>query len=408
MADVATAPAPVTNGAGTPPPEVTEAPALGLVDLLEGIAAEPEKADEPEPEAKPEKVNGKKLGAKKAEAKPEAEPEKPEEQKSDPESALDIDEAIFSDDALATPEGVARAATIAKAAADAVKKRNRVLDHYDMRIKRKDAKSKAEIAADRAKLDGERAAWEQGERAQLRAAANEVLPDLQILHPRSGASAIDRFNALGRLVKMDGRQFYEDVSLGIAADGKLPGPTRAETELQARINQLEAHLQQKLQGDEAAAEQATKAQLQQGIAGQLEEIKTLAQDAESYPAIAARVAEADDDGETLEEITDWVKRAMRKAYDAGKPLDKATAIGRVEARLARLNGGVPKPATEVAESGSSPKPGGPARGAGKGTTVLPTSADRSTGHVRAPRTEAERDAENLRDPAFRAALPFLR
>lgn len=407
MADVATAPAPVTNGAGTPPPEVTEAPALGLVDLLEGIAAEPEKTDEPEPEAKPEKVNGKKLGAKKAEAKPATE-EPPAEAKSDPENALELDEQIFSDEALATPEGVARAAEVAKAAADAVKKRNRVLDHYDMRIKRKDAKSKAEIAAERAKLDGERQAWEQGERAQLRAAANEVLPDLQILHPRSGASAIDRFNALGRLVKMDGRQFYEDVSLGIAADGKLPGPSRTEQALQAELAQIRAQLEQKLQGDTDAQARAQVSQLQQGIAGQLEEIKTLATDADAFPAIAARVADADDEGETMAEVVEWVKTLMVKAHAAGKPLDKATAIGRVEARLARLNGGTPRPAAEAAESGSSPKPGGPARGAGKGTTVLPTSADRSTGHVREPRTEAERDAENLRDPAFRAALPFLR
>jgi hypothetical protein len=402
----------VTNGAGTPPPEAAEAPALGLVDLLEGIAAEPETKDEPEPEpepeAKPEKVNGKKLGAKKAEAKPAVETEKVEEQKSDPENALEIDEAIFSDDALATPEGVARAAEVAKAAADAVKKRNRVLDHYDMRIKRKDAKSKAEVAADRAKLDGERAAWEQGERAQLRAAANQVIPDLQILNPRSGASAIERFNALGRLVQMDGRQFYEDVSLGIAADGKVPGPTRSEQALQAELQQIRAQLEQKMRGDTDAQTQAQVHQLKQGIAGQLAEISTLAQDAEAYPAIAARVADADDDGETLGEVVEWVKGLMVKAHAAGKPLDKATAIGRVEARLARLNGGAPRPATEVAESGSSPKPGGPARGAGKGTTVLPTSADRSTGHVREPRTEAERDAENLRDPAFRAALPFLR
>jgi hypothetical protein len=401
----------VTNGAGTPPPEAAEAPALGLVDLLEGIAAEPETKDEPEPEAKPEakpeKVNGKKLGAKKAESKPATE-EPPPEAKSDPENALEIDEAIFSDDALATPEGVARAAEVAKAAADAVKKRNRVLDHYDMRIKRKDTKSKAEIAADRAKLDGERAAWEQGERAQLRAAANQVIPDLQILNPRSGASAIERFNALGRLVQMDGRQFYEDVSLGIAADGKLPGPSRTETELQGQIAQLQAALNQKLQDDQGAAERvalAEKSTLEQGIDGLIREEASSGE--EKYPCVSQFLAD-DDGGAAMAELVDWVRKDLRRALKAGAPLDKATAIGRVEARLARLNGGAPRPATEVAESGSSPKPGGPARGAGKGTTVLPTSADRSTGHVREPRTEAERDAENLRDPAFRAALPFLR
>jgi len=106
-------------------------------------------------------------------------------------------------------------------------------------------------------------------------------------------------------------------------------------------------------------------------------------------------------------VVEWVKRAMVKAHEAGRPLDKATAIGRVEAKLARLSG---KPATAAtaAESGSSTNPGSPARGAGKGTTVLPTSADRSTGIVRTPKTERERDAENLRDPAFLELLPFLK
>jgi len=391
---------PVTTATETPATNGAAAEPMGLLDALETLpdvtedttgTETPEAKDKPAPEAKAPKV----------EAKPEP------EAKSDPESKLDIDEALFTDDALAAPEGVTRAAEVVKAAADAVKERNRVLDRFDMRIKRKDEKVKRELAEGTTKLAQDRRALEH-EFAPIRQAARDVSAELQILDPRSGASAVERFAALGRLNGgMDGRELYEHWTLGIAADGKVPAPSRAEATLRAEIDQLRAALQQKLEGDTTAAEQAKVAELRQGVAGQLAEISTMAQDAEKYPTIAARVAEAEDDGETLAEVVEWVKRAMVKAHEAGRPLDKATAIGRVEAKLARLSG---KPATAAtaAESGSSTNPGSPARGAGKGTTVLPTSADRSTGIVRTPKTERERDAENLRDPAFLELLPFLK
>jgi hypothetical protein len=373
-----------------------------FADVLETLGGEPAPAEaEADEDTKPDAPKPKEA----ARTKPE--PEKPEPPKSDAEQALDVDEALFTPEALATKEGVARAAEVTKAAVAAVKERNKILDRYDIRLKKKDERIKREASERQAKDAEDRRAWE-AEREPMRHAAQEVIRELQILDPRSGASAVERFAALGRLNGgMDGRQLYEDWTLGIAADGKVPAPSRAEATLRAEIEQLRAALQQKLRGDEGAADQAKVEQLRQGVAGQMAEIKALAQNAEAYPAIAARVAAADDDGETLDEVAEWVKRAMVKAHERGTPLDKATAIGRVEARLARLTGGAP-PAAKAAESGSSPKPGSPARGAGKGTTVLPTSADRSTGIVRAPKTEAERDAENLRDPAFLDALPFLR
>ncbi len=392
---------PVTTATETPATNGAAAEPMGLLDALEALPDVPEEAtgaetpeakDKPAPEAKTPKV----------EAKPEP------EAKSDPESKLDIDEALFTDEALASPDGVARAAEVVKVAAEATKERNQLLDRYNMRIKRKDEKVKRELEQGNAKLAADRQALEQ-EFSPIRQAARDVSAELRILDPRSGASAIERFAALGRLNGgMDGRELYEHWTLGIAADGKVPAPSRSEAQLQQRIDQLEGALRQRFEGEETAAGQAQIAQLRQGVAGQLAEISTMAQDAEKYPAIAARVAAADDDGETLAEVTEWVKRAMVKAHESGKPLDKATAIGRVEARLARLSGGTPAPAAQAAESGNSSSPGSPARGAGKGTTVLPTSADRSTGIVRTPKTERERDAENLRDPRFLDMLPFLK
>lgn len=400
MAEPATAPA--TNGAAAaPPPAPVEGADVPFADVLEQLGSEP--ADAPG-EAGPEETTAPETPKAKEKSKPAAEPEPA---KSEPESALDVDEALFTDEALSTKDGVARAAEIAKVAVTAVKERNKILDRYDIRLKKKDAKIKIEASERQARDAEDRRAWEQ-EREPMRQAAQDVLRELQILDARSGASALERFAALGRLNGgMDGRQLYEDWTLGIAADGNVPAPSRTEAALNAQLAELRAQLQQKLEGDTSQAARAQIETLKHGIAGQMAEIKTLAQNAESYPAIAARVADAGDDGETLEEIAEWVKRAMVKAHSSGTPLDKATAIGRVEARLARLSG-KPVAATTVAESGSSSKPGSPARGAGKGTTVLPTSADRSTGIVRAPKTDAERDAENLRDPAFLDALPFLR
>jgi hypothetical protein len=139
----------------------------------------------------------------------------------------------------------------------------------------------------------------------------------------------------------------------------------------------------------------------------LQEIRTMARDPEKYPVLVSQL-DGDDGEEFLEDSVQWVKKAIVAAHEKGKPIDKATAIGRLEARLARLHGAKPAQAATAAESGSSTNPGSPARGAGKGTTVLPTSADRSTGIVRTPKTERERDAENLRDPAFLELLPFLK
>lgn len=392
MADAAIATAPVTADAPAPA-EAAPSPDLPFADVLETIGSEPEVADEAPSEPTATETPAAKGAPPKA-----AEQPKPEH-----ERAMDLDEALFTPEALATKEGVARAAEITKVAVAAVKERNRILDRYDIRIKKRDEKIKREAGERQARDAADRQAWE-SERAPMREAAQAVIQELRILDARSGASAIERFAALGRLNGgMDGRQLYEDWTLGIAADGKVPAPSRAEAQLRAEIQQLRGALHQKLQGDTEAQGQAQVANLKQGIAGQLAEIRTLAQNAETFPAIAARV---EADPETLDEIADWVKRAMRKAYDSGTPLDKATAIGRVEARLARLTGAAPAAAT-VAETGIS-KPGSPARGAGKGTTVLPTSADRSTGTIRAPKNEAERDAENLRDPAFLDALPFLR
>jgi hypothetical protein len=397
MAEPATAAPAATNGAA--PPEAN----LGLVDILEGIANTPE-GDEPEAASEPEAAEAAPVAkAKGKDKKPE--PEKPaavEKDKPDHEAAMAAAEDLLEGGTL-PPE----AAELVKATLDATRNRNRILDKYNDRVKKRDERSKAEIASERATFAKEKTEWEQSIAPQKQA-ARDVMAELSILDPRSGASAVQRFAALTRLNGgLDGRQLYEEWTLGIAADGKVPEASRSEKALHDRIAQLEGALRQKLEGDATAGEQAQQVQVENLNAGIEQLIRQEAGLAEKYPEIAAR-AEGDDAEEFMSDLVAWVRKDLKRAVKAGTPLDKATAIGRVEARLARLSGGRPVAAAEAAESGSSKSPGSPVRGAGKGTTVLSTSADRSTGHVREPKTEEERDAENLRDPQFRAALPFLR
>jgi hypothetical protein len=176
---------------------------------------------------------------------------------------------------------------------------------------------------------------------------------------RTSPSVKQRFFALGEILGYDGQRAYEELSLEIANDGQSPQPSAAERAYEERIRALEERIAR-------GAEQQTKAQKEAEaknfIARRTAEIRTAAEDAQTYPTIAAQVeAEA----VTYDDVVDWVKRAMKEHFDGtGTKLDEADALASLEESLTKARGkaqakpvgsGVPpKPATS---SQASPKPG---------------------------------------------------
>jgi hypothetical protein len=381
-----TAAAPVAETAASAPAPVVEAvesgdDSPGLIDLLDALPEKGETlaktSEKPEPEAKSSPKAGD------ADAKPD-------DQK---QIEAATDESLYTDEALASPEGVTRAAEVLKVGADALRKRNRALDRFDLRLGRRAEKDRSETAAERQKLEAEFAPIK-----ALVPVAEKFTADLRILSPRSGASARDRLAALGRMVGQDGQEFYEELSLGIATDGKTPEPSRSEKAMQAQLAALQAQLQRRDEGETERQAAARVEAAQANVAGEMAKIEALAK-TEAYPTISTRIAAGKlNSGE----VAAYVKNLMVKAHQSGKPIDKATAIGIVEARLEAAVGGPPaERAAPAAESGNSSLPGKPSK---LGKTVLPSSADRSTGNVVTPRTQEERRRLNARDPAVMDAL----
>src|SRR5689334_13142864 len=293
-----------TNGAAAEAPKtegftgakVTEGPAeIGIADILSGaVKVEGEKGGAPK-EAKPEKLAAK-LGDEDAESeasneKPEPEGEKKDERKGRPSSEDEARLTQMIDDVLAKYPELSGPAGMIKAGLDTLKHRHSLLDYYDARIKKKQRKAEALVAeAD------EKRKRDDAELEPTREAARYVTHQFSVLDPNSGANAVQRLHAIGRLIYgpqatvEQGRQWFEEQSLSIAQDGKAPAPSRTEQELRARLEQMQNYLHQqelaKQQGEETAQVQKLRA----GIAEQRAQIGTMAKDAAKYPAIAAEAA----------------------------------------------------------------------------------------------------------------------
>src|SRR5688572_15118732 len=176
---------------------------------------------------------------------------------------------------------------------------------------------------------------------------------------RTSPSVKQRFFALGEILGYDGQRAYEELSLEIANDGQSPQPSAAERAYEERIRALEERI---ARGAEQQTQAQKEAEAKNFIARRTAEIRTAAEDAQTYPTIAAQVeAEA----VTYDDVVDWVKRAMKEHYEGtGTKLDEADALASLEESLTKArgkaqakpvgSGAPPKPATSPQ---ASPKPG---------------------------------------------------
>lgn len=388
--------APATAAPATPAaPAASEPEAKGLTDLLDELP-EPKVTDEEAAEA-----------SEGEDETPATEGEKPAPKTEEPaagdddERALEPDEKLLTDEALSTPEGVKRAAEVMRAAAKAFRARSASLDRYSMRI---DKRAKT-TAAERETVKADRAALER-EVAPAKAAASRAVECFRVLDPHSGASTRDRLAAIGVLVAGDprrGQEIYEEWSLGIAADGKVQrAPVDRET--QARIDRLERQRLADEERDREGKTAAERTQMEAAVKQRQTEIVEAAKDAETYPVLAGRLEE---DPEVETEIADYATALMVDYHKrTGRTLGKEKALAIIEGRLSKAVGGRAERAGNTGDGSGTPTktPNSPARSAGKGKTVLPSSADRSTGIVREPKTPEERLAMNAKDPEFMDAL----
>jgi hypothetical protein len=373
--------APPAAAVAAPPAAEGEGDSKGLMDLLNDLP-EPSVS---EGEADEATTDGAEAETAEEKSSPAAATEPAAT--TDDESALEPDEKLLTDEALSTPEGVKRAAEVMRAAAKAYRSRSAALDRFDMRLGRREKtlRTKAETF--------------EREVGPTRAMASRATECFRVLDPGSGASAKQRLDAIGLLAAGDparGQEFYEQWSIGIATDGKQPPPP-IDREARARLERLE---RERTSGDEARERERLTGEVEKKQA----EIVEAAKDAAAYPALAAQL---ENSPEAAAEVADYATALMRDYYGrTGRTLAKEKALAIIETRLAKVVGDRAGRAGSPGDGSGTPTktPSSPARSAGRGTTVLPSSADRSTGIVREPKSLEERTQMNARDPEFMDSL----
>lgn len=165
---------------------------------------------------------------------------------------------------------------------------------------------------------------------------------------RTSPSVKQRFFALGEILGYDGQRAYEELSLEIANDGQSPQPSAAERAYEERIRALEERI---ARGAEQQTQAQKEAEAKAFVARRTAEIRTAAEDAQTYPTIAAQV---DAEAVTYDDVVDWVKRAMKEHYEGtGTKLDEADALASLEESLTKARG---KAQAKPVSSGTSPKP----------------------------------------------------
>lgn len=381
-------------------------------DNLDKFRDEPAEAAEPEPaKEKPAKRGGKPKAKDKPKLSAVANDEGPgDEEESDDEPAEpteegepeelpeneDAEAAAFSDDALSTPEGVKRAATIALAARAAAEKRNHILDRYDQRSKARmaDAKKIRESA--------------EGLAEQTNGIRNAIARDLRLMR-EPGITGKEKLDALSRISGRPGHEVLDELTAGIMTDGREQPKDPTVRALEQALAESNARLDQFVEQQKAQQIQGETAAQKHQIARVYTEIQAEVEDSDTYPHIAAGIESED---WTPEEVADLVAGKdgimVRHFRKKNARLDKSEALRILEGRLARRSGTVERAPQGASGTGATKKPGSPARGAGRGTTLTPSVADRSTGSVRELKTREERIADLQRDPAaLRQLFPML-
>lgn len=321
----------------------------------------------------------------------------PDVKKPAPDTNEEAEEAAFSEEALATPEGLAAAREIVRAARAAAEKRNHVLDRYDMRSKNRLAEAKQLKEASEARSQ------------QVETVAQAIARDLHIFR-EPGMTAKEKLGALSRLAGgRPGHEVLDELTAGILSDGKEQPADPRVRELEQRLATSEQRWAEFLQQQEAAKVQGqTEAQKRQ-IAQVFTQIQEEAADAETYPTIAAGLDAEDWTPEEVAELVAGADGLMVKHFRrTGERLDKSEALRILDGRLARYRGTVERAPQGVTGIGTAKRPGSPARGAGRGTTITPSVADRSAGSVRTLETREKRLADLQRDPAaLKQLFPML-
>jgi hypothetical protein len=380
-AKAAPPPAPASDEAGEEMPD--------LVDMLTGEAEMPERAPEAEDDDEEESgdeasEDGSSAAAEGDEETPEAaETEDDEAETAADEESVDnkiAEDAAFSDAALKKPEGIKRAREIVLAARKGVQQRQKRLDRFDTRLHKREKGFRA---------------WSDGQRQEIEQGQTLARHVSSLLTQARNGTAAERLAALSSLSGVPGLELLEELNMGVLSDGKKPNNPEV-AQLRNELARLYAAINEKERKEQEAVEQREHKHKRTRVAAHAEEAAELGADAEKYPAVAAEIEKW---GEPMrEQVGDWVVRHITDHYKrTGERLDKAKALGRLNARLVKRAGAPPsepRKGSSVRDPAKSPV--AQRRSAGRGVTVTPDLADRSTG-VERKLSREERIAELARD-----------
>lgn len=344
-------------------------------------AAKSEEPDGPDDETEEEE----------GEEAPDAEAKAPE-----PKPEEVTAEKLFTDEALETPEGIKRAREVLLHAKKQVEITQRKLDRGNVRLR----------GAERALLAKQTEVGQREERAnkfiniggQFMESMN-IIKGAREAKPETIMAHLDKL-AGGNGDHRAGTELMEQILVAVAADGKAPQPSRHEQALRSEIEQIRKQREADLAAAQAERIAIEERGLKNSIGQGTKALKTMALNANAYPAIAAAIADpqSDVDGDG---VVSYLVELLEAHFEENQaPLDWGSAIGMLESKLSRFYGKRPAQAEHGSGQPIRPRQGAPRRSA---PTVLPASADISNGRGR-PLSHEENLAELARDPDFMGQL----
>lgn len=285
--------------------------------------------------------------------------------------------APVTDDWAKTPEGIAAKADEVKKLVEQQAQESAEFQKRYSRLSAREEKLKAQV-----------------DRFKRAKSENDTMRDWVSTNLRAlrTGDASTRLQALGALTGMPGHEFYESLSLGLASDGKMGGPTVAPevAALQQEIAQLRQHITQRQQHEQQAAQQQ---ELQQFRAAAVDLGKN------GGNAVCATVATVDP-----ELFADEAQRiAVLFRQQNGRPIDKGTLLGHLESRLSNVaralsaaqpNAAAPSEGETDLETVAQVKPG-TARRSPRAQTLSQTASAGSAPRRALTDVERKRLAEEL-------------
>ncbi len=330
---------------------------LGSVGLLESATSEAA-ASEAATDGDAEKTDEKPAGEKK-------------------KTRREFEAFLLSEAELAKPGGHEKAATY-------LNRRQSKLDGFQARIERKgEALANERQAA---------AAWFAAEQQKLesdRATARNLVALVKRLEdPENMADVLD---AIGEITgrKGAGREIWEKLAQFAIKGGKRSESSAELARVREELAELKATLAKAPEEQQRQAKEAEDARLMRQIEERKQALITSAKDAAKYPELARQLAALPSLGKNV--VAD-VLSLRRKARESGAPIDISTALGRIEAALAR----------KAAQP--SPRETAGSQVAATVTSIAPSQA-RTSAVVR-EKTQEERDRDLAADTSFLSNLGF--